>query len=46
MIIKYSILAEFIASLATSIIAYILVSLFTNQTEDLDFNSFGLLLII
>ena len=51
MIIKYSILAEFIASLAglLSIIAYIPQTYkvyLTNQTEDLDINTFGLLLVI
>jgi MtN3 and saliva related transmembrane protein len=51
MIVKYSILAEFIASLAglLSIIAYIPQTYkvyLTNQTDDLDINTFGLLLII
>ena len=51
MIIKYTYLAEFIASLAglLSIIAYIPQTYkvyLTNQTEDLDINTFGLLLII
>lgn len=51
MIIKYTYLTEFIASLAglLSIIAYIPQTYkvyLTNQTDDLDINTFALLLII